>query len=308
VRSIEPGPLPTFLGIGAEKAGSTWLDHCLRSHPQCFLPETKEVNFFNRYGSDLDVSDRFDRCGVEWYRAFFRDASPSHKAVGEITPIYMSDPEAPTRIADVVPDVRIVAILRDPVTRAHSHYRMIRHKSRSSGELRSFIELQDARIIGRGRYVHHLRRFAELFGRERIFLMSFEQATAAPREHLARLAQFLDLAPEGFAAADLTAPVNAAARNRSAVVYRLGVKLAGSLWMSPHTVPIARLLKRSGVYAAVKSLNRVRAEPFPLEPEMRIRLADLYAEDNQALSKEFGIDVSAWTTPASARDGAANSQ
>jgi hypothetical protein len=298
------GPLPNFLGIGAEKAGSTWLDHCLRLHPQCFLPMTKEVNFFNGLGSNLDRSDRFERCGVEWYRGFFRSAGPAHQAVGEITPVYLTDPEAAGRIADTLPDVRLVAILRDPVTRAHSHCRMVRHIRRETANLESYIDADDPRIIGRGRYVRHLRRFKELFGSDQLHILVFEHAIAEPEQQLTTLTDFLGISPHALENAQASARVNAAAGNRSALIYQLGVRIAARLWESPRTIPIAKALKRSGLYSAVKEANRTPPEDLPLSPEIRIRLADLYSEDNQALAEEFGVDTSSWTTRASARERA----
>ena len=104
--------LPTFVVIGAMRSGSTSLYKHLQAHPDVFMPR-KEIHFFD---------DRWDR-GLAWYRSRFEgyDGQP---AVGEATPTYLADPVALDRMAEMIPDARLLAVLRDPVDRAYSHYWM----------------------------------------------------------------------------------------------------------------------------------------------------------------------------------------
>ena len=102
-------PLPNFVGIGAQRAATTWAHICLREHPDVFLPDTKEVHFFNR---------NFDR-GIAWYEAHFaRHAGEA--AVGEVTPNYLNNEEAIPRMAHVLPEARLFVILREPIQRANA--------------------------------------------------------------------------------------------------------------------------------------------------------------------------------------------
>ena len=98
--------LPNFLGIGVQRAATTWLHNCLDEHPQVFVPKDKELHFF---------SSQFDR-GLAWYESCFAAAN-GQMAVGEITPTYLH--EAPIeRIAATLPAARLFLVLREPVARA----------------------------------------------------------------------------------------------------------------------------------------------------------------------------------------------
>ena len=120
--------LPTFLVIGAQRAGTSLLHQILLGHPEVYVPrERKEVHYFDRY---------FER-GVAWYEGYFpaADAARSYRAIGEITPDYLATEEAPARIHALLPACRLIAILRNPVDRAYSWYQ---HARRSRNERRDF--------------------------------------------------------------------------------------------------------------------------------------------------------------------------
>jgi hypothetical protein len=111
------GRLPTFLIIGAMKAGTTSLYHYLRTHPQIFMPDEKEVMFF-------DARHEWSR-GVEWYAQQFASAPAEAVALGEASTSYTKFPVVegvPERIASVLPDARLIYVLRHPVDRMRSHY------------------------------------------------------------------------------------------------------------------------------------------------------------------------------------------
>lgn len=105
------GSLPAFLGIGAQKSGTTTLHQLLDLHPNVFVPQRKELHYFTMH------SHR----SMEWYASCFQGAAPGQR-VGEITPYYLYHAPAAERIADRLPQVRIIVLLRDPVSRAISHY------------------------------------------------------------------------------------------------------------------------------------------------------------------------------------------
>src|SRR4051812_32958483 len=104
--------LPTFLGIGVPRAGTTWLHELLSSHPEVYVPvRRKELSFFNLY---------YDR-GTRWYQKFFPSEAEAdrYRALGEITPYYFYGPECPERIARLGVG-KLLLILRHPVERAWS--------------------------------------------------------------------------------------------------------------------------------------------------------------------------------------------
>ena len=102
--------LPHFLGIGAVKAGTTWLYRNLRCHPELYLPHPKEVHYFDQ---------RFDR-GLRFYAGKFEDGRA--RVRGEITPAYSALPPDRIRfIRSVMPDLKLIFLMRNPVDRAWSH-------------------------------------------------------------------------------------------------------------------------------------------------------------------------------------------
>ena len=112
------GRLPNFLLIGAMKAGTTSLFHYLKGHPQIFVPAYKAPEFF--------VAESNLHRGVNWYRKQFAGAGPDKIAVGEASNSYAKYPRfdgVPQRIAEHIPDVRLIYIVRDPIDRILSHYR-----------------------------------------------------------------------------------------------------------------------------------------------------------------------------------------
>ena len=107
-------PLPDFLVIGAQKSGTTSFFHYIAQHPKIFDHKAKELHFFDlHYGR-----------GAAWYRSQFPLLASVKKdsLVGEATPYYLCHPHAPKRIHGLVPDVKLIVLLRDPVDRAISHY------------------------------------------------------------------------------------------------------------------------------------------------------------------------------------------
>jgi len=112
--------LPDFITIGAQKCGTRSLYHYLVQHPCIVLPQKKEVHFF-----DLN----FDKGGL-WYRAHFARiwsrwlarAGGRRLVTGESTPYYMFHPRVPERVFGTIPQVKLIALLRNPVDRAYSHY------------------------------------------------------------------------------------------------------------------------------------------------------------------------------------------
>ena len=104
-----PQGLPDFLGIGVQKGGTTTLQRLLEQHPQVYLPPCKELHYFSlHYGQ-----------GEAWYQQQFEAAAPDQRC-GEITPYYLFHPQVPARIHALLPEAKLIVLLRDPVERALS--------------------------------------------------------------------------------------------------------------------------------------------------------------------------------------------
>jgi hypothetical protein len=274
--------LPNFLVIGARRAGTSLLHHkILRVHPEIYVPvQRKETHYFDLY---------YDR-GVEWYQSYFPsdEAASRFRAIGEVTPDYLASEEAPGRIHQLLPECRLIAILRNPVEQAWSDYR---HRRRGRNERRDFAAvIEDPAALNGGLYHRHLQRYLALFRREALLVLIYEDLVQDPGRELARLTGFLDVPmiwPDP--AVLLQERVNPGEIPR----FRRGFALArraGSL-LARHDLnwPV-RLAKRVGVRSW---FGRSAAEPSMAAAE-RKHLADFYRDDVRKLGVLLQRDLDIW--------------
>ena len=172
---------PHFIGIGAQKAGTTWLYEQLKEHPHIFVTEKKELNFF--------YSDR----PVSWYAEQFSEA-PTGKIAGEVSPNYFPRPEIPQRIHELLPCVRLFCILRDPMERAFSQWKMARMLGNIPDDL-PFIEAFNTNrnwIRKQGEYMTLIDCYARHFPiGEKLLVLLYDDIVAAPFALMQRLYGFL---------------------------------------------------------------------------------------------------------------------
>ena len=170
---------PTFLVIGAQKCGTSWLAHMIRQHPEVSAAEKKELHFF-------DLVDNYKR-GLGWYRSQFT-INQLTKAVGECTPGYFAtnyneldiqehklNRNIPKLIHDAFPDVKLILSLRNPVKRAISaYYHHIRRGRFSPGQRFSLVVRNQA-IYLRGCYDIHMKQWLEYFPRQQFLILIYEE-------------------------------------------------------------------------------------------------------------------------------------
>lgn len=212
--------LPDFLIIGAMKAGTSSLVSFLSQHPQLLVASRKEVHFFD--GGLRPSRDTYAQ-GPEWYREHFplkREMGRGQKTF-EASPLYLFNPLAPRRIADLVPSVKLIAILRNPTDRAISHYFHETSKGRESLPIMSALLAEEARLQpvleagdyksnayihcsykSRGRYREQLDRYLELFDEEQILVLGAEKFYADPVSSLQQVFRFVGV-DEEYAPDDL---------------------------------------------------------------------------------------------------------
>ncbi len=288
--------LPTFYCIGAQKAGTTWLYECLAEHPEVFVPEHKEVNWFRGWGGRPSL---YQTHGLSPYERLF-DAAGDHSARGDISPGLMAAHCAETLHA-LTPSAVILVMLRDPVARAHSHYQMLAGRHRlpfTFEELCADPSRDDPHeILEEGRYAKHLRPFVERFGR--ITVLRYEELASAPDTLLRRACEAIGVDP-AFEPTALHERVNAAGTYRVRALYEARVKIAEALARS-RLDPIRVAIKRMGVPRLVDRLARRSAPNAPLLPMQRAQLAHHYAAEVRALESLIGQDFSEWTAVASPR-------
>lgn len=191
-----PSGWPNFFLVGTPRAATTSLWEWLRGHPEIYMSPLKETHFFASWKPATVPSVSSER---EYLRLF--KGARERKVVGEASPTYLSDPNAPGRIKEVSPDARILIVLRDPVTRAYSNYwHDLRHDD-SRGSFEEVVRAQAERpysiVVGRGKYAPGLKRYLGLFA-PRVLVLVFEELVADVRGHFRRVLEFLDVDP-GYA-------------------------------------------------------------------------------------------------------------
>ncbi len=203
---------PDFLVVGVQRGGTSSLFAALARHPQVLAPPIKELHHFDhdRPWPDLVYRAYFPRRGALAVRARHHGV---RAVTGEATPAYLFHPEAAARVATVLPDVRAVVLLREPVARAWSHYQMLLRNG--DGHIGSFREAVEAgaatmraprrphdhwvRPLGRfalferGCYADQLTRWFGFFPREQVLVLRSEDWYEHQAETFAEVCRFLDL-------------------------------------------------------------------------------------------------------------------
>jgi len=196
---------PSFLIIGAQKAGTTFLHNVVGNHPKLRRPATKEVAFYTY---------RFAR-GMRFYRSHFPKCGPGYMSF-ESTADYLFHPLVPQRIKDTLPDVKLIICLREPVSRAISHYghsvannfeewsfrdAILREEERTAPEYEKLKAdpNYEARSLMRfsygakGRYIEQIRRYADLFPREKMLILDSKEIFGETNSALVKVEKFLGI-------------------------------------------------------------------------------------------------------------------
>jgi hypothetical protein len=202
--------LPSVLIIGTQRGGSTSLFHYLVQHPDVFPPLGKEVHYFDFHYAG----------GIKWYRGRFPYARQLRggRLTLDATPYYMMHPLAPQRAAQLLPDVKLIALLRNPITRALSHYQHEVSGGRESLSFPEALDRESERLAGeeerlrnephyysynhhrygytrRGLYIEQLRRWVQHFPRSQLLVLQSEWLFRDPPEATAAVHRFLGLRP-----------------------------------------------------------------------------------------------------------------
>jgi hypothetical protein len=305
--------IPDFFIVGHPKCGTTALYEMLRRHPQIFMPDFKEPRFF---ASDLPSRLQPSAMSVlpqtlDDYLALFDPARPEQR-VGEASPSYLRSSAAARAIAELQPDARIIAILREPASFLRSlHLEFLRNRFETETDLSSAIAHEPpAPLIGpsspdsprrprytdRVRYVEQLRRYHDVFGPERVLVLIYDDFRSDNEATVRQVLRFLEV--------DDTHPIEVIEANPTVGVRSLRVDdWVRALYAERN--PLTRALK-----ATVRALTprRVHGEllrgirrrlvygqPSPPDEQYMTELRRRFEPEVVALSEYLGRDlVSQW--------------
>lgn len=297
---------PSFLVIGAAKSATTALHHVLSRHSQVALPSTKETNFFAFEGRAVDFRGPGDRealaasglvrsvTTLEEYGSLF-SVSGKHRAIGEICPLYLYDEHAPDNIRRHVPEVRLVAILRNPADRAFSAYKMLAEKGRERLAFERALDEEDARIaahwehawhyVRMGRYHEQLARYYERFDRSRIRVYLHEDFEQRPDDVVRSICDFIGVDPA--LAPRVEGRQNVSRLPRSQVV--------DQTLRSDLVRAVARRFVPPQVRRTVGGmLHRINTTEADIPPASRARIVAAVRDDVRKLEQAIDRDLSSW--------------
>ena len=275
--------LPTFLCIGAQKAGTTSLHGYLAQHPGVFVTAQKELNFF--------CEPDYNR-GIEWYEAHFNDC-PGDIPRGEVSPFYTSFPSnegVPERAARHVPDARLIYLLRDPIARMVSHYR---HQVSLGKEHRSLDEavFDDWwTYIARSCYGMQIEQWMEHYERVSLLVVTSEDLRSEPAATLATVCRHIGADPLP------DADISARELNR-----RDTLRQERRLVQRLRTSPLRRFVRSALPASARRRLWQVGSRPLEsevqtasLSTDARRRLVEQLTPDLEKLRTYVGDDFHCW--------------
>jgi Sulfotransferase domain len=180
--------LPNLVVIGAQKCGTSGLHYYLSLHPEIAMSTPKELNFF--------IAERnWDR-GVDWYARHF---DPDARVRGESSPNYTAYPHhagVPERMHSLIPDARLIYLVRDPVERIAAHWVHNYAKRREKGDVAATIMHPNTTYVIRSQYYMQLRQFLNRFPAERILVLDQQDLRHRRAETLRKAFSFLGVDPE----------------------------------------------------------------------------------------------------------------
>ena len=294
--------LPNFFIVGARKCGTTSLYFYLKEIPGVYMSSIKELFYFAPHAVQTDAFDVI-RDKKEYLR-FFQKAK-GYTAIGEATPGYLWDPDAPKLIHQAVPHARIIMILRDPIERAYSNYLMFTKyggiKSSFYDELMRDYKSQE-KLYGAsqlyiefGMYYEQVKRYFDIFGREQVKVIIFEEFIQHIEQTVNEVLAFLGVNYTVSSVREQYNPYSVPRSPLSRLVF------AFFRWLRARNIKfykILALLPDSLVESAPEKILFKRAQKPKIEPEAVKFLQEIYRDDVRKLESLLGRSLP-WHTVSS---------
>ena len=274
--------LPTFLGIGVPRSGTTWLHEILQAHPDIYVPKyRKEIHFFDEnYGR-----------GIDWYRKFFPSDMQARKyrAIGEITPFYLYYDDCLKRILKMPSITKLMVVLRNPIDRTYSHYGCLVRDGKYIGSFEDCM-YQHPEIVQQSFYSEHLNKYFHHFEKEQILILIYEQTVASSISKTKDMvANFLGIDVEQFPSSAGVARVNSSSIPKAHSAYLFFDRIAWRL-KNRNLDCIVTWAKKLGIK---RIFGKQHALP-QMKEETRQYLRDIYMSDILKLEALLGTNLDCW--------------
>lgn len=256
-----------FIGIGAQRSGTSWTYACLYEHPEICIP-IKEIHFFSR--------ERFAN-GKEWYEANFKNCDAT-KIKGEFSTSYLYSEETAERIHSMYPDTKIIAIIRNPISRAFSQYGNA-IKGGEIPESMSFEEYytKDASVLAQGMYTKQLERYFNLFDTSQILVLVYEDNKKDPQKFMEQIYSFLGV-DSNFVPSMLHDEINIS-------------RVPKHIWIEKRMHTFSEFLRRNGLDKVVHIIRQSGLPELVRSVNTKPKKAEKPKFDRELLVAHFRDDV-----------------
>lgn len=270
-----------FIGLGAQKSGTSWVYANLYDHPEICIP-VKEIHFFSR--------SRFEK-GKDWYESHFEGCTTSLKK-GEFSTSYLYSSYAAERIRDMYPSAKLLVILRNPVDRAYSQY----GNAIKAGEVAKTVTFDsyiknEPSCLEQGLYAQQLKRYFDVFPREQICVLIYEDIKKDPEQFMRNIYTFLKV-DTLFVSRMLNRRINIARSPKNIGVEKTMHHIAE--WMRKNGLSnIVHRIRLLGIPDLIRHANTQTAENID-DTKIRVikqQLLTYFAKDVQETSALLGRDL-----------------
>jgi hypothetical protein len=281
----EGGRKPDFIGLGAQRSGTSWIYSCLYEHPEIYSP-IKEIHFFSR--------ERNWPKGYSWYENIFAGAKKEQK-VGEFSTSYLASKETPQRIYQQYPDTKLIVVLRDPVERAFSNYinDIMAGVVKASTPFTEALAERDEYIVN-GMYATHLRNYLKFFSKDNILVLIHEDIKKDSAAFMKKIYQFIGVS-DNFSPSSLNKKVNIGRVPRFVWLDRLFIHISKSMrLLGMHK--IWWLIKKKGLAGKILAVN-TKADGkvvSGLSDLDRQKLRDIFEGEVRELESIVGYKIDSW--------------
>ncbi|MFC3094617.1 sulfotransferase [Alteromonas sediminis] len=268
-----------FVGVGAQRAGTSWMYNCLNKHPEVFMPQ-KEVHFF----------DSGYEKGTDWYSNLF-ETQKAVKAVGEITPDYMSKEVFLERLKRFAPEVKIIVILRHPIERAFSAFNLYKLHGKVKSNTFEEALIKDPHILTQSLYSEQLEWINARFKPEQVLVSFYDDIEIEPLNFMKKVFVFLGI-DESFVPPNLTVKRNVSALPEVQNFLKIPV-IQSYLLNSFLKKPFIKF-KKSKAGKKLKTVILTKSEQSSKIPSLPEKYLYKVAMDIERVSELTGRDLSKW--------------
>lgn len=273
--------MPHFIVLGGHKCGTSSLHNYLAQHPEIYMPRIKGTDFFNREGSSETITS------IERYQAFYQEMT-NEKIAGEVSSVYLYSKGACDAIKKYLPEAKLIAVLRNPVERAFSHFNQLPETKKRD---RNFSEIFDEKkVLRNGFYSTPLNMYFDSFGRDRIKILLFDSLRNDKKCFFYSIFQWVGVNPNFMPDTSIVTRQGGEIKNQAVKNIFNGNNIlhstAGFL-LRPFTTPD----QRRDLYKKTKNMFMQKNE---LPEQLRKQLIDFYREDILQLQDILDMDISHW--------------